>query len=325
MQKLIEDKKVYLIGYTGVVGSNLSSQYGGFDKVANSKNVQEMYNERPDILIYAGIPGTKWVANQYEEQDKSSIEDAMENITLISPKKLVLISTVDVYDDLNGTNEKHINNLRLLHTYGRHRLQLENWVKDNIEDYHIVRLPALYGQNLKKNFIFDMVYFIPNVLNEEKMELVRHEYRKKFGDENDIKEIYYARKNGEYCLKNLTAREIFLYRSKFEQMKNNALLFTNSSSEFQFYNLVWLWEHICKVIDVGIREIALVTEPLAASEVYQYVYGKVFFNNNIKEIKYNLFTQYAEYITGNHNYLFNKEFILKDLKAYVERMNTNLF
>lgn len=30
---------------------------------------------------------------------------------------------------------------------------LEEWVKENIKDYHILRLPALYGKNLKKNFI----------------------------------------------------------------------------------------------------------------------------------------------------------------------------
>ena len=35
--------------------------------------------------------------------------------------------------------------------YGRNRLYLENYIRNNYHDYLIVRLPGLFGKGLKKN------------------------------------------------------------------------------------------------------------------------------------------------------------------------------
>lgn len=50
-------KKTALVGYTGFVGSNLCRS-ASFDFLANSKNVQQLYGVKPDVLIYAGVTGT---------------------------------------------------------------------------------------------------------------------------------------------------------------------------------------------------------------------------------------------------------------------------
>ena len=35
----------------------------------NSKNITEAYDTKPDLLIYAGVPATKYLANKEPEKD----------------------------------------------------------------------------------------------------------------------------------------------------------------------------------------------------------------------------------------------------------------
>ena len=64
-------------------------------------------------------------------------------------------------------NEDYISNVNNLHTYGKNRFLLEKWVEQNVKDYHIVRLPAIYGNNLKKNYIYDLISPVPKFLEIE--------------------------------------------------------------------------------------------------------------------------------------------------------------
>ena len=91
---------ISLVGYSGFVGSNLMLSYP-FEGLYNSQNIKTAYGTKPQILVYAGVTGTKYLANRYPEKDRAIIDAAVENIKQINPKKLVLISTVDVNSNLN--------------------------------------------------------------------------------------------------------------------------------------------------------------------------------------------------------------------------------
>ena len=117
-----------LVGYTGFVGSNLLEQTD-FEGLYNSKNIENAYGTHPELLIYAGVPGTKYLANKYYVEDKQIIDSAIKNIKNIMPKKLVLISTVDVYSSLDGCTENSKIDDTKLSPYGKHRYMLEEWVK----------------------------------------------------------------------------------------------------------------------------------------------------------------------------------------------------
>ena len=67
--------KTMLVGYTGFVGSNLSCQYD-FTERYNSKNIEDAYGSKPDLLIYAGIRAEKYLANQDPNKDLRNIENA---------------------------------------------------------------------------------------------------------------------------------------------------------------------------------------------------------------------------------------------------------
>ena len=62
------------------------------------------------------------------------IKQAEDNITKINPKKLVLISTIDVFKTPVGVDENSEIDTEDLHAYGFNRYQLELWVREKYPD-----------------------------------------------------------------------------------------------------------------------------------------------------------------------------------------------
>lgn len=225
-----------LVGYTGFVGSNLNLQHK-FDKVYNSKNISEAYGTNPELLIYAGVRAEKFLANKDRNKDLNLINEAFENIKKINPKKLILISTIDVYKNPVNVNEDSIIDLDGLHAYGYNRYQLEKKVRREFKDSLILRLPGLYGKNIKKNFIYDFINIIPSMLTEEKIdELIK--------DEPQLRNYYLRQDNGFYKCKILNIEEKAILKKMFNKVGFTAMNFTDSRGSFQFYNLKYLWRHI---------------------------------------------------------------------------------
>jgi nucleoside-diphosphate-sugar epimerase len=145
-----------LIGYTGFVGSNLDRQQAFTDRY-NSQNFREMAGQRFDEVICAGVQAVKWWANQNPTEDWAGIAPLLDILGQAEIKRLVLISTVDVYKRPIGVDENTPIETDGLHAYGLHRWQVEEWVRANVADHMIVRLPGLFGEGLKKNLIFDLL------------------------------------------------------------------------------------------------------------------------------------------------------------------------
>lgn len=145
-----------LIGYTGFVGSNLDKQLH-FDSKYNSLNINQIVNKSFDTVVCAGVSGTKWIANQHTEEDLNRINILLKYLQKVTCKKIILISTVDVYKSPYNVNEDTVLDIEGLHKYGCNRIIVEEFVKENFNNYSIIRLPAIYGEGLKKNFVFDLI------------------------------------------------------------------------------------------------------------------------------------------------------------------------
>ena len=156
-----------LVGYTGFVGSNLYAK-GEFDAAYNSRNIEDAFGTKPDLLVYAGLRAEKYLANHDPEAALIQIRIAEENIRRINPKKLVLISTIDVFKVPAGVDENTAVDTEGLHAYGFNRYLLECHVRERYPDALIVRLPGLFGNNIRKNLIYDYINVIPFMLKEEK-------------------------------------------------------------------------------------------------------------------------------------------------------------
>lgn len=299
-----------LVGYTGFVGSNIYDK-GNFDAVYNSRNIEDAYGSKPQLLIYAGLRAEKYLANHDPGKDMEMIEQAEKNIEEISPEKLVLISTIDVLKDPRGQDENSQVDLENLQAYGYNRYQLEKWVREHYPNSLIVRLPALFGKNIKKNFIYDFINIIPFMLTVDKM-------RELQVSDNKIIENYELKDNGFYKLKNLSKEEKERLREKFKKVGFSALNFTDSRSIFQFYNLENLWRDIKIALDADLKLLHLATEPISIGELYIYLTGKEFDNelkgtpivHGYKTIHYHLYG-------GKNGFICDKNSIMKDIKNFV--------
>lgn len=304
-------KKDILVGYTGFVGGNILKKHN-FDGLYNSHNYQEAYGTNPDLCVYAGIPAEKFYANLHPDEDLKIIYNAFDSIKQINPKKLVLISTVDVYEKTENVSESFEGNIENICAYGKNRLILENMVRKEFPNCLIVRLPALFGNNLKKNFIFDILHPIPQKLNEKKIVELGKDYLLNF---------YTDLKNGFFGIKpNFSNSKELLH---FLETKNFiALNFTDSRNTYQFYNLENLWKDIQIAIQNDIQLLTITSEPLTASEIYSYIFNKTFKNEFLeKPVKYNLLSDYASYYKGKNGYLYGKNEILSDLKKFIDNYN----
>ena len=303
-----------LVGYTGFVGSNLCESHK-FDELYDSKNIQTSYFKNPDLLVYSGVPAQKFIANKEPEKDFKIIENAIYNIKQINPKEIILISTIDVYKRAIDVNEDTEIDTKDLQPYGKNRYYLEKWVKNNIKNHLIIHLPGLYGKNIKKNFIYDLIKIIPSMLTQEKYEELKNK-------NSEIEKYYAKQENGFYKLVTLDKQEEILLKTLFNNIGFNALNFTDSRGKFQFYNLKFLWEHIEIARKNKLEILNVATEPVEISELYEYIKKDKFINEITDNIPdYNFRTKFDYLFNGKNGYIFNKEFVLEDIKKFVTQPN----
>ena len=304
-----------LVGYTGFVGSNIYEK-GTFDKVFNSKNIEQAYGLNPDLLIYAGLRAEKYLANNAPDKDMDTILEAEKNISKINPKKLVLISTIDVFKNPKDVDEDSLIETEGLHAYGYNRYVLESWVREHYPDALIIRLPGLFGKNLKKNFIYDYINYVPFMLKENKMqELVVKD--------GNLQEYYEMQDNGFFKLKSITKAEHLVLKEKFRNLGFSALNFTDSRNVYQFYPLMRLWDDIQLALEAGIKLWHPATEPISAGELYRYLTGEEFVNEIVDvPVYYDYRTNYSNIFGGANGYICKKTEILKEIEQFVkEEMN----
>lgn len=154
-----------LIGYTGFVGQNLDSPL--FDLRFNSKNSEELEGKSFNLLVCAGVPGHKTLANKFPQKDWESISALMTHLSKVRCEKIVLISTIDVFSGKREEYEDSQLSENGVSAYGLHRIRMERFIQENFDDVTIIRLPGIFGKGLRKNFIFDLIFRIPKMFSEQ--------------------------------------------------------------------------------------------------------------------------------------------------------------
>lgn len=260
-------------------------------------------------MVYAGVTGTAFLADANPEADREIVLAARENLRKIGAQRTVLISSVNVYDDSRGKDENSEMPTEGLGAYGTYRLELENWVQEDFDDVLIVRLPALYGPGLRKNFIHDLIDPVSPFLSvaiygelASASMLVARSY--------EVGEDGFARRRR--CADG-TALCRWFADSEF-----NALSFTDSRSRFQFYDLVRLWGDIRWALLERIPVLNIATPPISAAEVYERVKGTAWTNELDKPIfDYDMRTIYRRPPDGTSGYLCSKDEELGSLVRFV--------
>lgn len=204
-------KKLALIWYTWLVWSNIldqikkSNYFDWFEiDLYNSKNIQEIEWKEYDIVINSWISWTKWLANKEPEKDLSSIEKLLNHIKNVKIKKLIQISSIDVYWNNPSWKDEDFDIHSTLDDnfpYWIHRVKVEDFVIENFDDYHIIRLPWLFWDWLKKNSLYDLIH------DHELHNLVWNIYIQHYFLWNILKDIQFVVDN-DIKIKNITSENI---------------------------------------------------------------------------------------------------------------------
>lgn len=302
---------ISLVGYTGFVGSNIYEKgRANIDKVYNSSNISEAFGTHPDLLIYSGLRAEKYLANNAPEKDMELIIQSEKNIAEIAPTNLVLISTIDIFKQPKNVDENSPVDTNGLAAYGYNRYQLEKWVREHYPEALIIRLPGLFGKNIKKNFIYDYINLIPFMLKPEKF----NELAEK---DPELKKYYTLQDNGFYkFIANTEDREKI--KEKFKKLGFSALNFTDSRSKYQFYDLSRLWKDINTAIENKLTVWHPATEPISAGELYKYLTGNTFVNElGGVPADYDYKTLYADIFGGKGSYICSKSDVLKSISDFI--------
>lgn len=264
-----------IIGHTGFVGGCLTAQHG-FAGQFNSRNIDEIGHSAFETVVCAAAPGSMLAANTAPERDKAQIEQLCAALSQVRTKRFVLISSIAVLADFAGKDVETTQAFQDALAYGRHRRMLEAFCQDHFEDTLILRLPALYGTGLKKNFLFDLLNPVPSLLNTAKMESALACVAA--ADQAVLKKVY--RLNPDTNL--FVLDRVSLHRSGAQPRITDALVqndltavqFTHHDTTFQFYGLDRLWADIARARAAGLSILHLATAPLRASAIHHAVTGR---------------------------------------------------
>jgi nucleoside-diphosphate-sugar epimerase len=104
----------------------------------------------------------------------------------------------------------------------------------------------------------------------------------------------------------------------YDLMTTGQSPWTHPDSQFQFYDLRHLWQQIQIAMENNLALLNLATEPVKAKEVAKEVFN-IYFNQDTAKapVIYDMKTKYFKLFGGEAGYIFNKEQVIKDLKAYV--------
>jgi hypothetical protein len=145
-----------LIGHSGFVGGTLLRQRS-FEALYRSTTIDSITGREFDLVVCAGAPAQKWLANREPAADRAKIEGLIARLSSIRCSTFVLISTVDVFKEAVTVDEASEVQEAGLHAYGLHRRLLEKFVQSRFNRHLIVRLPGLVGPGLRKNVIYDFL------------------------------------------------------------------------------------------------------------------------------------------------------------------------
>jgi len=136
-----------IIGHTGYIGKFIKENKRDIKYFYNSKNINKITNKLFDIVYLTAPSSLKFYANKFPKKDKKNIISLINFLKNIKCNKIIYFSSTDI-------NNAKINKNNF---YGLNRLKIEKFIKKNFKKYLIIRLPSLFGGNLKKNFFYDIL------------------------------------------------------------------------------------------------------------------------------------------------------------------------
>ncbi|MCI8811493.1 MAG: NAD(P)-dependent oxidoreductase [Oscillibacter sp.] len=301
-----------LIGYSGFVGQNLDGPQ--FDLRFNSKNSVALRGKKFDLLVCAGVPGHKTLANQFPQKDWEAILELMTNLLHVQCAKLILISTIDILPEGSEKYEDAPLSEDCMSAYALHRFKMERFVQEHFDDVTIVRLPGIFGKGLRKNFIFDLIFKIPKMFSKQEFLNLQSVCSKE--EAMLLSNCYHVDQNGMFSLQtNLREDLLSQLRTIMEMHQCTSLRFTDSRNVYAYYDLSWLKDDLRRILQHRIPIIHMATEPMTAAELAEKAFHIPFTNEDRGKAPLVSYakSKYDSLWNGFDGYLYSKRQVIEQL------------
>ena len=300
-----------IIGHTGFVGGQLAKQHV-FEARFNTSNIDDALGCQFSTVVCAAAPGSMFEANRFPELDAERIGRLINHLSTIKAQHFVLISTIAVLEGPADQVDELTDRFESDKAYGKNRRRLEIFCSNHFKSCQVLRLPALFGHGLRKNFIFDLHHPAPSMLTKALYEKVSSSVPSEMS--RVLAGVYEWDANLSVHKINRGALTESGKRHELEaaliESELSAVQFTNPETTYQFYNIDRLWSDIGVARRDGIRMLHLAMEPIMASKIHEDLLGRPMPANTAPMHRENMWTRYSgswgrsgHYLDGSHNIL----------------------
>lgn len=311
-----------LLGRSGFVGGVLDVQHR-FGARYRRADIHESAGRAFGTLVCAAAPGSMFAANRDPAGDASAIDGLIAALSRIRARRTVLVSTIAVLARFDGQQDEGTADFQTETPYGANRRRLEAFCAAHFDTCLILRLPALFGPGLRKNFIFDILNPVPAMLTPERMATVLdalpanlRDAMSAVYDRNDDGSLMVADRGRVAALSGRARLEGALVESGL-----SARAFTNPDSSFQFYDMGTLWDDITLGLDAGLDILHMAPEPLRAGDVHAALTGAEMPANEARLHHEDMRTRHAALWRRDGPYSAGADAVLEGLRRYYAAMH----
>lgn len=274
MSNAISPPDSCLIGHTGFVGGHLAQQ-AHFASRFTRVNISDSAGRRFDTVVCAAAPGSMFEANRFPERDQENIQALVNALSRITAKRFVLISSIAVLAHAARGDDETTTAFEQTHAYGRNRRALEEYCEKKFMHCLIVRLPALFGHGLRKNFLFDLLNPVPTMLPESSFARLCGELDGPLADL--ARHVFSLDQRTQMRVIDRHAFNVDPRRPALEAAVTtlgcSAVRFHNPRTTYQYYDMTRLWPDIEVALAAGLRHVHLSVAPLQAASIYRRLLG----------------------------------------------------
>tara|TARA_B100000902_G_C27256665_1_gene888248 strand:+ start:9 stop:905 length:897 start_codon:yes stop_codon:yes gene_type:complete len=173
------NSRIIIIGGSGLIGSSLNSyllkkDFKVIATYANNfsdgmvkfdftkdklKNIFKDISKDDIFIILSAYGNPSWIAENKEKAYDLNVKHTINLINEISKigSKIYFMSSVEVFDGTSQTNYESTKP-NPLNYYGETKFQVEEYLKERIKNYHIIRTGWNVGINLKSRCVISLTY-----------------------------------------------------------------------------------------------------------------------------------------------------------------------
>ncbi len=107
----------------------------------------------------------------------------------------------------------------------------------------------------------------------------------------------------------------------FDLLNNNMVEKIHSAGVYQYYNLGNIWKDISVALDNNLSLVNFATEPVRTDELAVYCFGMTDFKQEPEDVNpafWDMHSKNAALYGGTNPYLYSKQQVLDDIKAFVD-------